>query len=64
MKKIMIAIIALYSFSSCSIFHKEQYGCPKSSAAVGAEKLVSGDKKAEKLAGKHKFYVQTGIIYK
>jgi hypothetical protein len=64
MKKIMIAIIALYSFNSCSIFHKDQYGCPKSSAAVGAEKLVSGDQKASKLAGKQKFYVKTGVIYR
>jgi hypothetical protein len=66
MKKITIAltIIALYSFSSCSIFHHDEYGCPKSSAAIGAEKLVSGDQKAEKEAGRHKFFVQTGVIYK
>ena len=60
----MIAIIALCSFSACSIFHHDEYGCPKSSAAVGAEKLVSGDQKAGKLASKQKFYVKTGIIYR
>jgi len=64
MKKLTIAIIVLSSFSACSIFHHDEYGCPKSSAAIGAEKLVSGDQKAEKEAGRHKFYVQTGVIYK
>ncbi|HTB51664.1 MAG TPA: hypothetical protein VK718_02730 [Ferruginibacter sp.] len=64
MKKITIAIIAMYCLSSCSIFHKDEYGCPKSSAAIGAEKLASGDPKAERLAAKHKFYVPTGQIYR
>ncbi|HMG82405.1 MAG TPA: hypothetical protein VK559_05175 [Ferruginibacter sp.] len=63
MKKVTIAIIAITAFSSCSIFHHDEYGCPKSSAAVGAEKLVSGDQKAGRLAGKQKFHVETGIIY-
>lgn len=63
MKKIMIAIITVCLLNACSIFHKDQYGCPKSSAAIGAEKLVSGDQKAGKLAGKQKFHVETGIIY-
>jgi len=64
MKKIMIAIIVVYSFSACSIFHKDEYGCPKSSAAMGAEKLLSGDSKTAKQARKQKFFVKTGIIYK
>ncbi len=65
MKKITIAIaiITTYFFTSCSIFHKDRYGCPKSSASIGAEKLASGDPAATKLANKHKFRVNTGKVW-
>ncbi len=57
----MIAITTVGLLCSCSIFHRDRYGCPKSSAAIGAEKLASGDAKSEKLARKHKFHVDDGI---
>ena len=56
MKKIFIPITFIFLLSSCAIFQKkEKYGCPSSGAAVGAEKLASGDPKALKAAGKSKY---------
>jgi hypothetical protein len=61
MKRLAIVITVVCVFCSCSIFHRDRYGCPKSSAAIGAEKLASGDPKATKLARKHKFHVEDGM---
>jgi hypothetical protein len=58
MKKTIVALACLYLLNSCSIFHKEQYGCPDDPKAIGAEKLASGDPKAEKLARKAKKFRQ------
>lgn len=59
MKKVLVAIIFCWMFSSCSIFKKqEKYGCPTNGKNVGAEKILSGDKdaiKAAKKAGKFKY---------
>jgi hypothetical protein len=56
MKKLFTPIVIIFLFSSCAIFQKkEKYGCPTSGAAVGAEKLASGDPKALKAAGKSKY---------
>lgn len=51
MKKAIILITAsAFLLSGCfisRIFHKqEKYGCPTNGRNVGAEKIVSGDKKA------------------
>jgi len=53
MKKITIAAVcALYMMSSCSIFHKEKYGCPGSPEANGGTtndiKILNGDPKTVK----------------
>ncbi len=43
--------------SSCNLWHsvfKPKYGCPTNGKNIGAEKLVSGDPKAEKAARKAK----------
>lgn len=56
MRKILPALAVLILVSSCSIFRKkEKYGCPTSGAAVGAEKLASGDPKASRAAKKSKY---------
>jgi hypothetical protein len=62
MKKPIVAIVCLYlfcgCFCSCSIFHKEKYGCPDDPKAIGAERLASGDPAAAKLARKAKKFRQ------
>ena len=43
--------------SSCGLWHsmfKPKYGCPSNGKNIGAEKLASGDPKAEKAARKAK----------
>ncbi len=56
MKKVVIILSSIFLLCSCAIFQKkEKYGCPTSGAAVGAEKLASGDSKAMKAAGKSKY---------
>ena len=51
MKKILLAFICLsFLLSGCFISRlfskKEKYGCPTNGRNVGAEKILSGDKKA------------------
>jgi hypothetical protein len=57
MKK-QILVVTILSFflmttTSCNLFKKGS-GCPTNGKNVGAEKLVSGDPKAEKAARKAK----------
>ncbi len=58
MKKIIAAFVCVYLLSSCSIFHKEKYGCPSDPRSIGAEKLASGDPKATKEASKAKYKIK------
>ena len=51
MKKLLVPVICLsFLLSGCFISRifskKEKYGCPTNGRNVGAEKIVSGDKKA------------------
>ena len=57
MKKALLALVTLaFLTSSCSIFRKkEKYGCPVSGAAVGAEKIASGDPKSVKASKSSKY---------
>jgi hypothetical protein len=59
MKKIIVAIICITYLSGatgCFIFKKkDKYGCPGNGRNVGAEKLASGDEKAEKASSKAKY---------
>ena len=51
----MIAAVTVL-LSSCSLFRRHvKYGCPANGRSLGAEKLVSGDPKAVKLAKKAKW---------
>lgn len=51
MKKIFIITVVAIAFSSCGLFHhSNKNGCPSNGKNIGAEKLVSGDPKAMKLA--------------
>jgi len=52
MKKIVIIIVIAFAFTACGLFHHSgnKNGCPSNGKNVGAEKLVSGDPKATKLA--------------
>lgn len=54
MKKFILLILIGGNLSSCSLFQKK-YGCPSSGAAMGAERLESGDRKAIRAAQKSKF---------
>jgi hypothetical protein len=58
MKKILIALVFCWIFSSCSILKgRPKYGCPTNGKNVGAEKILSGDRatmKAVRKAGKFK----------
>lgn len=47
-KALLFIAIALYGLQSCG----PKYGCPTSGAAIGAERLLSGDPKAAKAAKK------------
>ena len=50
-----IAFSVLMLMSSCNLWHsmfKPKYGCPTNGKNIGAEKLASGDPKAEKAARK------------
>ncbi len=50
-----IALSTLMLLSSCNLMNnlfKPKYGCPTNGKNVGAEKLLSGDPKAEKDARK------------
>ncbi len=52
-KKLLYAFLIIAFFSGCSMF-KAKYGCPTNGKNVGAEKILSGDKKAMKAAAKAK----------
>ena len=56
MRKIIIATACICFMMSCSIFHKEKYGCPGSPEANGGltndQKILNGDPKAIKAAEK------------
>jgi hypothetical protein len=54
MKKILLAVTALFLLSSCSLF-KPKYGCPSDGRNIGAEKIAAGDPKATKAAMKAKY---------
>ena len=56
MKNIICTFIVLGLLSSCSIFHRApKYGCPTSGAAIGAERIISGDPKALKAIKRSKY---------
>jgi hypothetical protein len=56
MKKYIFSLLLISSLGSCRIFqHSKKTGCPVSGAAVGAERILSGDQKAIKAASKSKF---------
>ena len=52
MRKIILSFALIAFLTSCSIFKSNKTGCPANGRAVGAEKLASGDPKAEKEARK------------
>jgi hypothetical protein len=49
MKKLTVGFVCICFMASCSIFHKEKYGCPGSPEANGGmtndQKILSGDQK-------------------
>ncbi len=51
LKYLAFGVITLFVLESCG----QKHGCPQSGAAIGAERLLSGDPKAAKLAKKSKF---------
>jgi hypothetical protein len=53
MKKILWALVCIYSLSGCSIF-RPKYGCPTNGKNIGAERLLSGDRAAMKAAKRAK----------
>jgi flagellar basal body-associated protein FliL len=60
MKKILLVVVmASFLLSGCFISRifgkKDKVGCPTDGRNVGAEKLLSGDPKAEKAARKAKW---------
>ena len=56
MKKISPLLLLICLLDSCSIFHRTpKTGCPVSGAAIGAERIASGDQKAIRAANKSKF---------
>lgn len=55
MKNILITLCVIVLLSSCSMLRSRKTGCPTSGAAIGAERLASGDYKAIKASNKSKF---------
>jgi hypothetical protein len=56
MKKLLPLILLVFILESCSIFNRSpKTGCPGSGAAIGAERIASGDQKAIRAANKSKF---------
>jgi len=56
MKNIILTFVVICFLCSCSIFHRApKYGCPTSGAAIGAERIISGDPKALKAIKKSKY---------
>ena len=54
MKKVLLVLVGIGFLSGCSIFRNNKTGCPTNGKNVGAEKILSGDKKATKAANKAK----------
>ncbi len=54
MKKVLLGIVAVSLFASCSLFRNKKTGCPSNGANVGAEKVLSGDPKSLKAIKKGK----------
>lgn len=56
MKKILPALLLISFLDGCSIFRRSpKTGCPMSGAAIGAERIASGDQKAIRAANRSKF---------
>jgi uncharacterized protein YceK len=56
MKNIFICLCVIGLLSSCSMFRSRKTGCPTSGAAIGAERILSGeDPKAARAASKSKY---------
>jgi uncharacterized protein YceK len=55
MKNILITFCVIGLLSSCSMLRSRKTGCPTSGAAIGAERLASGDPKAIRASNKSKF---------
>ena len=56
MRKYLFIVLSLMTLFSCSVFKGSQKtGCPMSGAAIGAERLMSNDRKVLKAARKSKF---------
>jgi hypothetical protein len=55
MKNILITFCVIGLLSSCSMLRSRKTGCPTSGAAIGAERLASGDYKAIRASNKSKF---------
>ncbi|MBI1342980.1 MAG: hypothetical protein GC171_08610 [Terrimonas sp.] len=54
---ITFCMVLMFMLSSCKVWNSifpPKYGCPTNGKNVGAEKLISGDPKAEKAARKAK----------
>lgn len=54
MKRILIVFICGFLLSSCSLFGPKKVGCKTNGKNVGAERILSGDKKAIKAAKRAK----------
>ncbi len=54
MKKYLLICVCACSLSACSIFRNNKTGCPTNGKNIGAERILSGDKKANKAARKAK----------
>ena len=56
MKGLIQIFFVITLLSACSLLRKkDKYGCPTDGRNVGAEKLLSGDKKAMKAERKAKY---------
>jgi hypothetical protein len=53
MKKSLWAVIVIWFLCGCFLT-KNKYGCPTNGKNIGAERILSGDKKAIKAASKAK----------
>ena len=53
MKKLLLALFAIYMLSGCFIFRKkEKYGCPNDARGMSQEEIVKRDSKKKWKAGK------------
>lgn len=53
-KKVPLILIFASILAGCSIFKNNKTGCPTNGKNIGAERILSGDKKAMKAAKKAK----------